>query len=258
LIATFISRQSDACTHLSLPDIAKHWAPLRRETTLKAAKEAALDDLMEAAFEGYISELLFLDERAGVEHVIDAPWCQDADCPLHGTDRDKELSALLDAKWFADWRRFGDLESKDRYLKSQYSPHCWARREAVIAFLHKRGVDSADMPSAWLEGSHGDSHNAPAIPDVKSDIIAISRRGDVPDYDWGEAKLYAFKLLDDNGDMQEPENQVNGWRSQADLTKKVMEHLEMRDGKEPAYSTAKAYISKFITEWRRGRESSAS
>jgi hypothetical protein len=149
LIATFVAQQSSACTHLFLPDVAKHWAPLRREATLREAKEAALDDLMEAAFDGYIPELLFLKECAGVEHVLGMPWCQDAECPLHGTDREKETPALLDAKWFADWRRFGDIESNDRHLKSGYGPHSWARREAVVAFLLKRGVDSSEMPSSW-------------------------------------------------------------------------------------------------------------
>jgi hypothetical protein len=151
LIATFTAQQSDVCTHLALSDVASYWAPRRGEATMRQAKEAAFDDLMEAAFEGHIPELIFLDERAGVEHVIGAPWCQDADCPLQGTDREMELSAILDAKWFADWRRFGDLDSKDRYLKSQYGPHCWARREAVVALLVRRGVDRADLPISWSD-----------------------------------------------------------------------------------------------------------
>jgi len=54
LIKIFVAQQSSVRTHLCLPDIAKQWAPLRRESTLKAAKEAALDDLMEAVSDGHI------------------------------------------------------------------------------------------------------------------------------------------------------------------------------------------------------------
>ena len=135
---------------------------------------------------------------------------------------------------------------------TQIAPDCWAPRESVVAFLCKRDVDRSDMPSAWLKDLPGDA--AVAAPDEgRNGARTTGRRGDVQDYDWDEAKMYALKELNTNGDMEDPQHQVDGWRSQADLTRKIMTHLAKVDGKEPAFSTAKAYVSDFYKEWRSGR-----
>jgi hypothetical protein len=170
LIRIFVAEQSSVCTHLCLPDIAKDWAPLRRESTLKAAKEAALDDLMEAVSDGHISELMFLNERAGLENVIASPWCQDLECPLNEKSETIEFPCRLDAKWFADMRRTGEgiTSSFQIYLREKFAPYCWANRDAVVAFLFKFGVDRADMPARWLQNSSGGNTNAIAPGPIRS------------------------------------------------------------------------------------------
>jgi hypothetical protein len=166
LIASFIAQQASVCTYLSFPDVAKHWAPLRREPTLREAKESALDDLMEAAFDGHIPELLFLNPRAGVEDVIGSPWCKDNECPLNDQVGATKYPGRLGTKWFADQRKFGPPTETDHlYIMTQIAPDCWAPREAVVAFLRKRGVDSADIPESWarnLPGADTNLFNRPA------------------------------------------------------------------------------------------------
>ena len=69
LLKQFETKQALACSFLSFIEIAKHWAPLRPEPSLKAAKVAALADLLEAAYDGHFPSMLLLTPETGVEYV---------------------------------------------------------------------------------------------------------------------------------------------------------------------------------------------
>ena len=77
-------------------------------------------------------------------------------------------------------------------------------------------------------------------------------------YDWVEGKQYAAKIFGERGDFESEPNQVHGWKSQADLVKLVQAHLKEDDarargvpeGNEPGLSTTKAYVAKWLAEWR--------
>ena len=154
LIASFVAQQSAACSYLSFPDVAKHWALIRRENTLQAAKTAALADLMVGVLDGHIPELLYLHPKMGVEYAIGQPWCQDSECLLHDPTKVDEETAFLDSKKLKRMREIGPFdhpEAADATLLQQVAPYCWAPREAVVTFLRKRGVDSADLPANWYK-----------------------------------------------------------------------------------------------------------
>ena len=88
------------------------------------------------------------------------------------------------------------------------------------------------------------------LPAIRQ-IVGRSRsvkKGRAPKHDWGEGKLFGEQLLKDRGDPTRPENQVEGWRSQADLARAIVEHMAKHSasGEEPPFSTAKELASELL------------
>jgi hypothetical protein len=152
LISAFKNRQAVEREYLALDDVVRAWAPFRHESPLTMAKECARSDLFEAALDEHIPELLYLQPRKVLLECVIDPNGKLLD-PV-GPERD---AAYLDSARLKRMIEIGPLQRDDlkAYLIEDKGPHCWVRREAVVAFLHKRGVDSADMPSAWLKGLPG-------------------------------------------------------------------------------------------------------
>jgi hypothetical protein len=90
-------------------------------------------------------------------------------------------------------------------------------------------------------------------------VPAIKRRGKAgrkPKFDWGEVTLFVQRELNRKGDFGDPENAVDGWRSQADLEKLVGDHIKKFEKKpRPAGSTIRRHIVQDIAAWRRIKQS---
>jgi hypothetical protein len=147
LIENFEAVQAKTRAFVSFPEIAKHWAPHRAELTLKAAKAAAIEDLMEAAYDGHFPSMLFLRERTGVEYVPEVcenwrQWCEEHSLPdEHHQDGG---SACLDPAMLNEMRGMSGLRDlRDRYLLDQVAPFLWIASEVAASFLRKRGVPDA-------------------------------------------------------------------------------------------------------------------
>jgi hypothetical protein len=176
LLAAFIRRQEAVFEYLSLEDVVRAWAPLRKESSLAAAKESARADLIEGALDGHIPELLYLHLKVALEHVIDA------DGKLFDPVSPDGTVAHLDAAALDRLLEIGPLprEGIKIYLTKDMGPHCWARREAVVAFLSKRGVECAAMPPAWfmdLPGVVLDNNGlAPKATDAEINVTSATQK----------------------------------------------------------------------------------
>jgi hypothetical protein len=85
--------------------------------------------------------------------------------------------------------------------------------------------------------------------------IAAPRKGRAPIYDWDDAMEFAKKELGERGDFNQPENAVDGWRSQADLMRLVIGYVaKLNDGNEPPESTVKFHLRTTIAQWRASRK----
>jgi hypothetical protein len=162
LIKNFEVEQAKTRAFVSFPEIAKHWAPRRAELTLKAARAAAIEDLMEAAYDGHFPSMLFLRPQTGVEYVPEvcenlSQWLEKNSLPDERTqDGD---SARLDHATLNQMRGMSGLRDlRDRYLLDQVAPFLWIASELAVSLLRKRGVD----PGAWAEWSVGMLSQAPA------------------------------------------------------------------------------------------------
>jgi hypothetical protein len=76
------------------------------------------------------------------------------------------------------------------------------------------------------------------------------KRGAPTQYDWEEIKLFAWKMLDERGYYWLVENQMDGWRSRADLIELIKDHLEKRKEPIPSDSQLKAKVKTFVDAWR--------
>lgn len=85
--------------------------------------------------------------------------------------------------------------------------------------------------------------------------IVASRRGRAPIYDWDDAMNFATGELEKRGDFVDPQNAVDGWRSQADLMRLVITYMaKFNDENEPPESTVKSHLKTTIAQWRLGRK----
>jgi hypothetical protein len=65
---------------------------------------------------------------------------------------------------------------------------------------------------------------------------------------------FAVQQLDQRGDYDNPQNAAEGWRSQADLMRLILEYMGKHNGREPAESAVKSHLSKTIQQWRVGQK----
>jgi hypothetical protein len=78
-----------------------------------------------------------------------------------------------------------------------------------------------------------------------------SRVGRPPKHDWEEGLLFAEKLFTERGDFADSQNQMAGWKTEADFARAIIAHMSrLNNGIEPPFSTAKALVSKFINDKR--------
>jgi hypothetical protein len=86
--------------------------------------------------------------------------------------------------------------------------------------------------------------------------LSPSRPGRRASYDWQDVQLFVEQKLEENGDFDDPDCQVTGWRSQNDFVGRVQEYMQNNrmHGEAPADSTVKAAIAPMIATWRLGRK----
>jgi hypothetical protein len=156
LLKQFEIKQALTCSFLSFPEIAKHWAPRRPEPTLKAAKDAALADLMEAAYDGHFPSMLLLTPEAGVEYVPEVGGDLDRethDGPLFDPSLADEATAYLDPTKLNKMRGMGLRDLIERDLLHSVAPNIWITCELAISFFRKRGVDTNLLPNGWVRAA---------------------------------------------------------------------------------------------------------
>ena len=88
---------------------------------------------------------------------------------------------------------------------------------------------------------------------VEAEFGVPRRSGRPREHDWGEGKLFGEELLKTQGDPTRPENQIEGWRSQADLARAIMAHMAKHstDGKEPPLSSAQNLAANLLKDFGR-------
>jgi hypothetical protein len=267
LIKHFEAEQTISAEYLSFHGVAQKWAYLRKSGTISEEKEKALSDLMEAALDGVFPELLWMNPQASVELCLDRNTVEQIADELRRRGGEFDLwvedenTAVMTPDKFALTRSgLGLGELNDRYLREKFKDCLWAPRAEVVAFLKGRGVAPSDLPAAWIVGlttrdvQQGDKVAVTQFPNDPPK----SRRGAPRKYSWeNDARPFVIGELDANGDFDDPENRIDGWRSQEDLIDRLLKYMGSREEKEPGRSTAQGYVAKWVAEWRQNKANNA-
>jgi hypothetical protein len=74
--------------------------------------------------------------------------------------------------------------------------------------------------------------------------VAIRKHRRKPKYDWVEAELFVNQRWEQWGDPCDDQNQRDGWRSDSDIAKHVLEHLAKLapDIEPPDLSTVRKWL----------------
>jgi hypothetical protein len=120
---------------------------------------------------------------------------------------------------------------------------CWLPRADCFAWFAKHDIAP---PTSWgLDAGDSTPSSATRVASTPK-----PKRGPKYKYDWGEVQLFVECELDNYGDFERPEFAEDGWRSQADLEKRVLEHIKKLEGKEPAPSTVRSHVGRMVAAWR--------
>lgn len=76
-------------------------------------------------------------------------------------------------------------------------------------------------------------------------------RGRKIQFDWPDAKNFAFRLLAEQGAFHDWDT-GSDWQAQADLERKILTYMEksLGEGNGPAESTLRKYVSSWLKEWK--------
>jgi len=83
-----------------------------------------------------------------------------------------------------------------------------------------------------------------------------SRAGRGEEYNWEGARIYLMDELKDRGSPRDPQNQVEGWRSDSDAAGLVIEHflgLDKDGSKAPGDSTTRKKVTVWIDEFEQSK-----
>jgi hypothetical protein len=94
------------------------------------------------------------------------------------------------------------------------------------------------------------------LEEWKALLPTLTRKGDIPTrqlkrgpkfkYDWEEGRQFFAKLMADMGDLDDRQE----WSAQADAEKKVMAHMKLHGGGEPAPSLVQDHVKQWLTDFR--------
>jgi hypothetical protein len=73
-------------------------------------------------------------------------------------------------------------------------------------------------------------------------------------HDWEDAEMYALQVFRQKGDPEKKEDRVEGWKSQTDLAKVVLEYMEKRAAQQnirpPELNTVRNKIPDWLRKFR--------
>jgi hypothetical protein len=87
---------------------------------------------------------------------------------------------------------------------------------------------------------------------LKPPRIVPVRKGRTPRHDWEDAMTFAKQEFEKRGDFRDPQNAEDGWRSQTDWARLVLNYMaKYNGGKEPAVSAVKSRLKDLLDSIRK-------
>jgi hypothetical protein len=127
-------------------------------------------------------------------------------------------------------------------------PIVWTNLEIVfdssVPFVRWRGHRS--IAAAYSNLRFLKENVLECFPGSADASAMLLKRGRKMKYDWPEIKEVAFGAMNRNGKFKEWDRE---WKCQADLERLVIAYMAKRQ-EEPAVSTVREYVSKYLKEWR--------
>jgi hypothetical protein len=184
---------------------------------------------------------------------------------------------ITDYWWFAS-RGHRSLERTDEddeivkaHAKKAIKKLCAKVREGSIRLRGIQGHKGAPALIPGSEQSQGDLNvfkrelELPTgiytdVGCVKVDVVGDTptteptRKGRPLKYDWDDGLQYLRKLLDEKGDPLKPENAGDGWRSDADAGRAVVDYLETDDRRPDFKNAMKTHVGPALKEWRKAQK----
>jgi hypothetical protein len=230
LIAEFEARPALACEFLRLDAVAEFMARVRGESSPAAALADLMGHASVGAFDCDKPALLLLRKDVGV----DLQWIN----PVREADDGEQAppAAQIDS---ADIKLMRGIAGGDDTVVSEVMPHCWARRETVVALLLRCGVDRLALPSSWDHVSRTAAGGGTETP-------RKAKRGRRFKYDWIEGRQFFNGLMSQMGDLDDRAD----WSAQADIERRVMAHMTKHGGGEPSPSLTQEHVASWLADYR--------
>jgi hypothetical protein len=164
-----------------------------------------------------------------------------------------------------EWRDLECMEEQGRDIicvrdaSPRTSARILGRREGVTNGYIDVVVRRTDITANWrpLEPTlTGAGRLKATAPPPKK----VARRGAVPKYDWGEAEMLVFELMNKNGEFREWDVD-SGWCTRADLERRVLEYFDdqvtrNKLKRSPGESTVRGKVALSLAKWRLTQEAS--
>jgi hypothetical protein len=162
-------------------------------------------------------------ERREAEHQKQAPWVDPREIAGEGNPHELETAV-----------RSGRVR-----IRFVHTSRWWQRKEAIAREAIRIGSDGRSLMDsghwelrvnkddwrAYLEKPAAPASSAD-VPPPATEIRKESNAGAPPQYDWDEASQYIEKLWENLGDPRDPLNAKDGWKSDYDIARSVVDHLE--------------------------------
>jgi hypothetical protein len=139
------------------------------------------------------------------------------------------------------------------------SVRMFRRREGVANGYIEVVVRRTDITANW-RSSEPTLTGAGRLKATEPAPKNVARRGAAPKYDWGEAEMLVFELMDKNGEFREWDVE-SGWCTRADLERRVLEYFDHQVTRNklkrsPGESTVREKVRLFLAKWRSAQEAS--
>jgi hypothetical protein len=183
---------------------------------------------------------------------------------------DKTLpDEITDYWWFASRRhRSWERTDEDDEIVKAYAKKAIKKLYAKVreGSIRLTGILDPKKPSALIqesEQSHGDlnvfkrelelpTRTYTRVSCVKADVIGgtpePSKKGRPLEYDWDQGFQYMHKLLEERGDPLSPLNAIDGWRSDADVGRAVVDYIAT-DDRVPDFKNAMKHVRPELKKW---------
>ena len=162
------------------------------------------------------------------------------------------------------WQAAGEGQITATALECKNAKAFDGDRIEIPAYLwpHLKRVDDPLTGKAMLSDSNGRVYREVLFPrldvkelwpkSVENAPIVPARKGRKPMYDWEDTMNFAKGEFEKRGDYNDPQNAVDGWRSQADLARLVLDYVKKHNGgKEPSISLVKSHLKDFLDSIRK-------